>query len=117
MTGKAGSVPFDFSGYRVLVAGGSRGIGRGIALGFAQAGAAVSICARGAAALEETRLEIAAHDVVAHAQSCDLAEPQAIEAWDGERVSGRSGRCRGAFCHLIEQCADAGTRAHPHSSA
>ena len=42
---------------------------------------------------------------------------QAIEAWDGERVSGRSGRCRGAFCHLIEQCADAGTRAHPHSSA
>lgn len=84
MVGHAGSVPFDFSGYRVLVAGGSRGIGRSIALGFAQAGASVSICARGAAALEEARLEIAAHAVVAHARRCDLADPAAIEAWVGE---------------------------------
>lgn len=81
MAAHAGSPPFDFSDYRVLVAGGSRGIGRSIALGFADAGAAVSICARGAAALEVTRLEIAAHDVVAHAQSCDLADPKAIEGW------------------------------------
>lgn len=73
--------PFDFRGYRVLVAGGSRGIGRSIALAFAHAGAAVSICARGAAALEQTRQEIAAHGVVAHAQCCDLADPAAIEAW------------------------------------
>ena len=34
---------FDFTGKRVLVCGGSRGIGRSIALGFAQSGAAVSI--------------------------------------------------------------------------
>lgn len=81
MPGEQPAIPFDFRGYRVLIAGGSRGIGRSMALGFAQAGAAVSICARGAAALEETRLELAAHDVVAHAQSCDLADPQAIEAW------------------------------------
>jgi len=73
--------PFDFRGWRVLVAGGSRGIGRSIALGFAQAGAAVSICARGAAALEETRQQIAAHDVTAHAQSVDLAQATAIQAW------------------------------------
>lgn len=91
MAGKAGLVPFDFSGYRVLVAGGSRGIGHSIALGFAQAGAAVSICARGADALEETRLEIAAHDVVAHAHSCDLAEPQAIEAWVGAAADALGG--------------------------
>ena len=37
---------FDFTGRRVVVCGGSRGIGRSIALGFAQAGADVSICAR-----------------------------------------------------------------------
>ena len=37
----------DFDGRRVVVAGGSRGIGRSIALAFAQAGAGVSICARG----------------------------------------------------------------------
>ena len=44
-------MPFDFSGKRVVVAGGSRGIGRSIALGFAAAGADVSICARGEASL------------------------------------------------------------------
>ncbi|HEY8587183.1 MAG TPA: SDR family oxidoreductase [Rhodanobacter sp.] len=70
---------FDFSGYRVVVAGGSRGIGRSIALAFAQAGAAVSICARGAAALEATRQEIAALGVPAHARRCDLADAAAIE--------------------------------------
>jgi 3-oxoacyl-[acyl-carrier protein] reductase len=74
-------MPFDFSGYRVLVAGGSRGIGRSIALGFAEAGAAVSICARGATALEATRRAIAEHGVLAHAQSCDLADAAAIDAW------------------------------------
>ncbi len=73
--------PFDFNGYRVVVAGGSRGIGRSIALGFAEAGAAVSICARGAAALEETRQALAAHGAPTHAQSCDLSDASAIEAY------------------------------------
>ena len=74
-------MPFDFTGYRVVVAGGSRGIGRSIALGFAEAGAAVSICARGVAALEETRQALAAHSAPTHAQSCDLADARAIEAY------------------------------------
>lgn len=73
--------PFDFHGYRVVVAGGSRGIGRSIALGFAEAGAAVSICARGVAALEETRRALAAHGALAHARSCDLADARAIDAY------------------------------------
>lgn len=76
-----GPAPFDFTGYRVVVAGGSRGIGRSIALGFAQAGAAVSICARGAEALEETRQAMVAHGVVAHAQACDLADAASIDAY------------------------------------
>ena len=79
--GELPAIPFDFRGYRVLVAGGSRGIGRSIALGFAQAGAAVSICARGAEALEQTRSEIAAHDVMAHACRGDLAAPASIASW------------------------------------
>jgi len=85
------ATPFDFRGYRVLVAGGSRGIGRSIALGFAQAGAAVAICARGPAALEQTRLEMAAHNVVAHAHSCDLTDPRAVEAWVSEAAGALGG--------------------------
>ena len=81
MSDAAVPAPFDFHGYRVVVAGGSRGIGRSIALGFAEAGAAVSICARGAAALDEARQALAAHGGVVHAQSCDLADPVAIEGY------------------------------------
>ncbi|NUO71417.1 MAG: SDR family NAD(P)-dependent oxidoreductase, partial [Frateuria sp.] len=54
-TDMPGGAAFDFRGYRVVVAGGSKGIGRAIALAFAQAGAMVSVCARGAPALEATR--------------------------------------------------------------
>ena len=72
---------FDFTGRRVLVAGGSKGIGRSVALGFARAGAHVSICARGADALEATRDEIAACGVTAHAAVCELAQLAPINAW------------------------------------
>ena len=71
----------DLGGKKVVVAGGSRGIGRSIALAFAEAGAAVSICARGQDALDATRAEIAAHGVTAHAGSCDLADAAAIAAY------------------------------------
>jgi 3-oxoacyl-[acyl-carrier protein] reductase len=72
---------FNFKGKRVVVAGGSRGIGRAIALGFAAAGADVSICARGAEALEATRAEIAALGRRAHALVCDLADGPAVTAY------------------------------------
>ena len=65
----------EFSGRRVVVMGGSRGIGRSIALGFAAAGAAVAICARGAQALERTRAELGTD---AYAAPADLADPAAI---------------------------------------
>src|SRR5690348_9835515 len=69
---------FDFKGKRVAVCGGSRGIGRSIALGFAQAGAAVSICARGAEALAATRTEIEKLGAKAHGAACDLADGAAV---------------------------------------
>ena len=72
---------FDFSNKRVLVAGGSRGIGKAIALHFAAAGADVAICARGAGALEAARAEIAQHGRKVHAMPCDLADAASIAAW------------------------------------
>ncbi len=74
-------MPFDFTDKRVLVAGGSRGIGRAIALQFAAAGADVALCARGAATLEATRADVARHGRRVQAMTCDLADAAAIAAW------------------------------------
>ena len=77
----AATPPFDFRGYRVVVAGGSKGIGRSIALAFARSGAAVSVCARGEAALDEARHAISAFGVTAHTRRCDLADAEAIDTY------------------------------------
>jgi 3-oxoacyl-[acyl-carrier protein] reductase len=82
---------FDFTGKRAVVCGGSRGIGRSIALAFAAAGADVSICARGADALEGTRGEIARHGKKAHAQTCDLADGAAIERYIADAAEALGG--------------------------
>ena len=71
----------DLTGKRAVVAGGSRGIGRAIALVFAEIGADVSICARGAEALEATRKEVARHGQKAHAATCDLADGYAVASY------------------------------------
>jgi NAD(P)-dependent dehydrogenase (short-subunit alcohol dehydrogenase family) len=69
-------------GRRVVVCGGSRGIGRSIALGFAKAGAHVSICARGAETLEKTKSELqAAGAGTMHAAHCDLSSAAEIGAY------------------------------------
>ena len=82
---------FDFSGKRAVVCGGSRGIGRSIALGIAQAGGAVSICARGAETLEATRGEIARFGHTAHAGICDLGDAAAIRRYIGDAAQALGG--------------------------
>ena len=82
---------FDFTGKRVIVCGGSRGIGRSIALGFAQAGAAVSICARGAETLEATRAECARFGHTAHAGVCDLGDAAAIRHYVADAAGALGG--------------------------
>jgi 3-oxoacyl-[acyl-carrier protein] reductase len=72
---------FDFTGKRIIVTGGSRGIGRAIALGFAASDADVSICARNPEPLEATRKEIAGFGHIAHAGMCDLGDPAAIAGY------------------------------------
>ena len=74
----------EFPGKNVVVAGGSRGIGRAIALGFAAAGANGSICARGAEGLRETERELKAHGGKVHSAPCDLADGAAVTRYVGE---------------------------------
>jgi 3-oxoacyl-[acyl-carrier protein] reductase len=81
----------DVRGKRVVVAGGSRGIGRSIALAFAEGGAKVSICARGAGPLEATRKELAAFGGTALAAVCDLADEAAIARYVPEAASALGG--------------------------
>jgi 3-oxoacyl-[acyl-carrier protein] reductase len=81
----------NLKGKRVVVAGGSRGIGRSIALGFAAAGAGVSICARGRAALDATSAEIAARGVKLHSAICDLADKDAIATYIGAAADSLGG--------------------------
>lgn len=64
-----------------VICGGSRGIGRSIALAFAGAGANVSICARGETALRETEAELARLGHKVHAAACDLADGPAVKRY------------------------------------
>jgi 3-oxoacyl-[acyl-carrier protein] reductase len=82
---------FDFKGKRVVVCGGSRGIGRSTALGFAQAGAAVSICARSPGPLEATRAELAALGVTAHAAPCDLGNREQVTGYVADAAKALGG--------------------------
>ncbi len=68
----------DFTGRRVVIMGGSRGIGRATALAFAREGAAVAICARTEEALLATKHDIEQAGAVCYAAQADLADPDAI---------------------------------------
>jgi 3-oxoacyl-[acyl-carrier protein] reductase len=81
----------DLAGKRTIVAGGSRGIGRAIALAFAEAGAGVSICARGAERLAATREEVARHGGTAHSAVCDLADAAAVPRYIEEAAGALGG--------------------------
>ncbi len=68
-------------GKRVVVAGGSRGIGRSIALAFAGEGAHVSICARSEGALRDTEAELKRAGGQVHAATCDLGDGDAVRGY------------------------------------
>jgi 3-oxoacyl-[acyl-carrier protein] reductase len=68
-------------GKAVVVTGGSRGIGRAIALAFADEGANEAICARGKEGLEATAKEIAKRGGKVHAQAADVAKPAELDAF------------------------------------
>jgi len=85
------STPFDFNGYRVAVAGGSKGIGRAIALGFLEGGAQVSVCARGQEGLDALARDAGAHAGNLHTQTCDLSQIDQIERWIGDAAQALGG--------------------------
>ena len=84
----------DLSGKVAVVTGGSRGLGREIALGLARAGAVVAVASRKLEACERVAAEIAASGgkSSAHAfnasdwQDCDRLYTEVTERWGGAQI-------------------------------
>lgn len=71
----------NLEGHNVVVTGGSRGIGLGIAAGFAAEGCNISICARGQESLDAARADLEALGAKVHTAICDVADGKALEAY------------------------------------
>jgi 2-deoxy-D-gluconate 3-dehydrogenase len=69
---------FDLAGKQALVTGASRGIGRAIALAFADAGADVALLSRDADALAAVAEEIDARGRRSMVAPCDVTDPEAV---------------------------------------
>jgi NAD(P)-dependent dehydrogenase (short-subunit alcohol dehydrogenase family) len=70
---------FDLTGRVALVTGGSRGLGREMAEGLAEAGARLMLCARRAEWLTPTVGEMRAAGFTVEGALCDVAQPQQVQ--------------------------------------
>ncbi len=71
---------FDLSGKRAFVTGGSRGLGREMALALAQAGADIAMVARNAEALDKTAVDIRGIGRNVWTFEADMGQPVEAEA-------------------------------------
>jgi NAD(P)-dependent dehydrogenase (short-subunit alcohol dehydrogenase family) len=71
---------FDLTGTAALVTGGSRGLGRQMALALGEAGASVVLTARTQTALETAAAELSEQGVRAVPVVCDVARPADVDA-------------------------------------
>lgn len=76
----AGGLGMSCAGKVALVTGGSKGLGRSMAMALASAGAVVAICGRNRPTLDETVSELEAMGAMALGITCDLSSPDAVRA-------------------------------------
>lgn len=82
---------FELAGKVALITGGSRGIGRAVALKLAGQGAHIAICGRTRKSLDATALEITAQGVKCWCYEADVSRLEDIEQLVG-RVATEAGR-------------------------
>jgi NAD(P)-dependent dehydrogenase (short-subunit alcohol dehydrogenase family) len=71
---------FDLTGRTAIVTGGSRGIGKEIAEGLAEAGANLVLCARRAEWLDATMSEFQRLGFNVRGRTCDVSKPEEVSA-------------------------------------
>jgi NAD(P)-dependent dehydrogenase (short-subunit alcohol dehydrogenase family) len=71
---------FDLSGKTAIVTGGSRGIGKEMAEGLAEAGANLMLCARRVEWLDETVAELARRGFTVDSRVCDVSKSEDVTA-------------------------------------
>ncbi|HET6632524.1 MAG TPA: SDR family oxidoreductase [Rhodanobacteraceae bacterium] len=81
----------QLQGRRAIVTGASQGIGRAIAEALAAEGVAVSICARGEAALRQAHAALAAYGGRVHSATCDCADHAALATYIGAAADALGG--------------------------
>jgi sorbose reductase len=89
---------FDLHGKRALVTGASTGIGRRVAIAYAEAGAEVALAARHAEALAVVADEIAAAGGRAVPIRCDVTQPEQVSGML-DQVTGELGGIDIAVCN------------------
>jgi 3-oxoacyl-[acyl-carrier protein] reductase len=70
-----------------MVTGASRGLGRAMAHAFAGEGMRLSICARGAATLEEATAQLRAAGADVLGRAADVCDPAAMQSWTQATVA------------------------------
>jgi NAD(P)-dependent dehydrogenase (short-subunit alcohol dehydrogenase family) len=84
---------------RVVVTGGSKGIGRAIAEGFAAEGADVAICARNADEVAAAVASLQAKGVKASGKALDVSDGPALKQWIAD-VAGELGGLDALVCNV-----------------
>ena len=80
-----------FDGWKVVVTGGSRGIGRAVTLGFAARGSAVAACARSGDALDALAAELAPFGRKTHLATCNVGHADAVSTFISNAASALGG--------------------------
>lgn len=78
---------FDLTGKTAIVTGGSRGIGKEMAEGLAEAGANLMLCARRQEWLDETVAEFEARGFNVAGKACDVAKADDVQGVVDETIS------------------------------